>query len=78
MTDDRKAVKLAIESGHLLTQTTPHMFAWLIFQGFLGDSDLETVTQQHMDAGRPLADHIKRAYELALQCKLNASLRPPP
>jgi len=32
ITDDKEARKLAETSGHALTQTTPHLFAWLIFK----------------------------------------------
>lgn len=71
ITDDRKAHKVAVEAGHALTQTTPHLFAWLIFTGRLGDSDHPTVIAQHQAMDRPLAPHFGRAYEMALQCKLN-------
>lgn len=73
ITDDQQARRLATDSGHALTQTTPHMFSWLIFNGRLGDSDKGTVIAQHASMGRPLAPHFERAYEMALQCKLNAS-----
>lgn len=71
ITDDRKALKLAVEAGHALTQTTPHLFAWLIFTGRLGDSDRSTVIAQHQAMDRPLGTHFGRAYEMALQCRLN-------
>ena len=72
ITDDRKARKLAEDSGHALTQTTPHLFSWLIFKGRLGDSDKPTVIAQHESMGRPLAPHFETAYEMALQCRLNS------
>lgn len=71
ITDDMKARKLANQSGHALTQTTPHLFAWLIFTGKLGDSDKNTVIAQHQAMQQDLAPHLERAYEMALQCKLN-------
>ena len=71
ITDDKKARKLAEDSGHALTQTTPHLFSWLIFKGRLGDSDKGTVIAQHAAMGKPLAPHFEAAYEMALQCKLN-------
>jgi hypothetical protein len=71
ITDDMKARKLAEASGHKLTQTTPHLFAWLIFTNRLGDSDASTVISQHVDAGRQLKKHLENANELALQCRLN-------
>ena len=71
ITDDMKARKLAEDSGHALTQTTAHLFAWLIFMGHLGDSDLATIIAQHQAMERPLAPHVEDAYRLALQCRLH-------
>lgn len=73
ITDDKKARKLAEDSGHSLTQTTPHLFSWLIFKGRLGDSDKGTVIAQHEAMERPLAPHFETAYEMALQCRLNSA-----
>lgn len=73
ITDDRKARKLAEESGHALTQTTPHLFSWLIFNGRLGDADRDTVITQHKAMDRPLEPHFQSAYEIALQCRVNLS-----
>jgi predicted nucleic acid-binding protein len=73
ITDDKKARKLAETSGHALTQTTPHLFAWLIFKGYLGDGDRATVIEQHQAMERPLAPHFDAAYSMALQCRLNAT-----
>ena len=74
ITDDMKARKLAEQSGHVLTQTTPHLFSWLIFKGRLGDSDKSTVIEQHEAMDRPLTPHFEDAYATALQCRLNAPL----
>ena len=71
ITDDMKARKLAEDSGHALTQTTPHLFSWLLFNGRLGDSDKDTVIAQHVAMERPLAPLFQKAYEMALQCRLN-------
>ncbi len=73
ITDDKKARKLAEDSGHALTQTTPHLFSWLIFKGCLGDSDKGTVIAQHEAMERPLAPHFETAYVVALQCRLNSA-----
>jgi len=73
ITDDMKARKLAEDSGHALTQTTPHLFSWLIFKGRLGDSDKPIVIAQHQSMERPLAPHFEKAYEMALQCRLNSA-----
>ncbi len=75
ITDDQKARKLAEASGHALTQTTPHLFSWLIFTGRLGDSEKEIVINEHVAMGRPLAPHFREAYELALLCRLNSAPR---
>lgn len=76
ITDDRKALKLAKDSGHPYAQTTPHLFSWLIFTGRLSDGDKDTVITQHVDAGRHIARHLQTAYEIALQCRLNSVARP--
>lgn len=73
ITDDQKARKLAAAAGHALTQTTPHLFSWLIFTGKLGDSDHGVVVSQHKELGGDLEPHLRDAYELALQCRLNAA-----
>lgn len=72
LTDDMKARRLALESGHTLTQTTPHLYSWLTFTGLLGDSDKATVIKQHIAMEQILAPHFERAYTIALECKLNA------
>lgn len=71
ITDDMKARRLAEDSGHALTQTTAHLFAWLIFKGGLGDSDREIVLKQHKEMEGSLAPHLDTAYTMALQCRLN-------
>jgi hypothetical protein len=75
ITDDRKAKGLAESVGHALTQTTPHLLSWLIFTGRLGEPDKAVVIVQHLEAERPLAPHLERAYEIALQCRLRAAVR---
>ena len=72
ITDDKKARKLAEDSGHAIVQTTPHLFAWLFFKGRLGDADRATIIDQHKAMERPLAPHFENAYSMALQCRLNA------
>lgn len=71
ITDDQKARKLAQTAGHGLVQTTPHLFAWLIFTGRLGDSDHGVVASQHRALEGDLGPHLDTAYGLALQCLLN-------
>ena len=43
------AAKLARESGHELTQTTPHLLAWLDFNGALTGAEKQEVLTQHAD-----------------------------
>lgn len=71
ITDDKKARKLSETVGHTLTQTTPHLHSWLIFTNRLTDADHELVTSQHLEMEGSLAPHLRNAYELALQCRLN-------
>lgn len=75
ITDDRNALQLAKDAGHLHAQTTPHLFSWLIFTNKLGDGDKTIVITQHIEAGRHLAPHLEKAYEMALQCRLNLTVR---
>lgn len=72
ITDDQRARRLATESGHARTQTTPHLLAWLIFTNRLGDSDVSVVMSDNTAMGLPLATHFQKAYLMALQCRLNA------
>jgi hypothetical protein len=75
ITDDRQAWKLAKDSGHPYAQTTPHLFSWLIFTGRLGDGDKDIVIAQHEEAGRHIARLLYEAYEIALKCRLNSTVR---
>lgn len=75
ITDDRKALQLAKDSGNLYAQTTPHLFSWLIFTDRLGDGDKDTVITQHVNAGGHIAQHLQTAYEMALQCRLNSTVK---
>lgn len=72
ITDDMKARKLAHQSGHALTQTTAHLFSWLVFTGRLGDSDKDVVISQHQAMEQDLGPHFERAFAMALLCKHNA------
>ncbi|WP_241357838.1 hypothetical protein [Pseudomonas aeruginosa] len=79
LTDDRKARKLSESLAKAITQTTPHMYSWLIFTNRLTDSDHQTVLSQHIEMGGSLAPHLETAYGMALQCKLNLhKLHAPP
>lgn len=73
ITDDLKAAKLARASGHDLTQTTPHLLAWLDFNGTFTEVEKQDVLTQHIALNGSLAEHLARAIEMAGQCKANAS-----
>jgi len=76
MTDDQKARRLAQDVGHLLIQTTPHLFAWLIFMRRLVDADKSLVIRQHEEMAQILTRHFEAAYRLALECGVNSQPRP--
>ncbi|MGF6403294.1 hypothetical protein QF020_000964 [Pseudomonas frederiksbergensis] len=71
ITDDQKARKLSVDVGNTLTQTTPHLHSWLIFNNVLTDGDHGTVTSQHQSMGGTLGPHFNTAYDLALQYRYN-------
>jgi len=73
LTDDQEARRLAADVGHTLVQTTPHLFAWLMFSGRLGDADKQLVIEQHEAMEQALRPHFETAYAMALMCRLNAS-----
>lgn len=77
ITDDLKARALSESLANSITQTTPHLHSWLIFNNTLTDGDHQTVLSQHAEMGGSLATHLTTAYSMALQCKLNIVLRPP-
>jgi len=75
LTDDQKARKLA-ESflASKMTQTTPHLFGWLIFTGRLSDTDKDEVIGEHEHFIRPLRPHFETMYLEALRCRCLAQL----
>lgn len=77
ITDDLKARALSESVANSITQTTPHLHSWLIFNNTLTDADHQTVLLQHAEMGGSLSTHLATAYSMALQCKLNIVLRPP-
>jgi len=48
------------------------LFGWLLFEGYLGDSDKDLVVSGHERLGRPLRPHLERIYLQALSYKLAA------
>lgn len=71
ITDDLKARALSESVADSITQTTPHLHSWLIFNNTLTDADHQEVLSQHTEMGGSLATHLDNAYQMALQCKLN-------
>lgn len=70
LTDDKKARKLSegvLTSG--MTQTTPHLFGWLIFTYELTDADKDDVISEHESLSRPLKKHLEDMYVEALRCR---------
>jgi predicted nucleic acid-binding protein len=73
MTDDRKAQRLGeAVLANQMTQSTPHLFGWLIFTGKLTDIDKDRVINEHQSLNRPLRKHFEDIYLEALRCRLMA------
>jgi hypothetical protein len=73
LTDDQRARKLAGEvMNKWQVQTTPHLFGWLLYHQFLGDSDKDPMISEHESVGRPLRKYFEDAYQEALRCRLLA------
>lgn len=73
LTDDQKARKLAETVLAIrMTQTTPHLFGWLIFTCRLSDTDKDSVISEHERLNRPLRPHFEEMYLEALRCRCMA------
>jgi hypothetical protein len=73
LTDDQKARKLSeVVLSSRMTQTTPHLFGWLIFTYKLTDTDKDSVIAEHLRLNRPLKKHFEEMYLEALRCRLMA------
>jgi hypothetical protein len=71
MTDDQKARRLGSDSlGSDRVQTTPHLFGWLFFSGYLVDSDKDQIIAEHESLSRPLKPYFEDMYKEALRCRL--------
>jgi hypothetical protein len=74
-TDDQKARRLASGVlGERRVQTTPHLFGWLYFRGWLSDSDKEAIIKDHEDLQRPLGPHFEELCQRALSYRLMESM----
>jgi hypothetical protein len=77
LTDDQKARKLAesvLTVG--MTQTTPHLFGWLIFTSILSDGDKDHIINEHEQYNRPLRPYFETMYLEALRCRCMVQYSP--
>ncbi len=68
ITDDQRARTLAqsvLEPAAV--QTTPHLFGWLMFHGWIGDSDKDQIIAEHRSSQRPLSAFFDEVYLTVLQ-----------
>jgi hypothetical protein len=73
LTDDQKARRLAetaLPSNRV--QTVPHLAGWLLYQGYLSESEYDVLVQEHEALGRPLKPHLQKARLLCLEARLAA------
>ena len=71
LTDDQGARKLAEKIiEHSMVQTTPHLFGWLFYSGYLHDSDKDKIISDHCKCSRPLARFFEEMYLKALELRL--------
>ena len=71
LTDDQKARKIAesiLGSGKV--QTTPQLFGWLLYEGYLTDGDLEPIIEEHNISGRPLESYLREVHAESWRIKL--------
>lgn len=76
LTDDQKARRLSesvLEQS--MTQTTPHLFGWLMFTCKLSDGDKDPIVIEHEKFNRPLRPHFEEMYIEALRCRSMAGNR---
>ena len=70
LSDDQKARKLAssvLPAGR--TQTTPHLFSWLIFLGKISDSEKIQVIEEHHANDGDISPHLEAAYIEGCRCR---------
>lgn len=71
LTDDQGARKLAekmLEKS--MVQTTPQLFGWLFYSGYLSDGDKDKIISDHKEFNRPLSQYFNEMYLKALELKL--------
>ncbi len=71
MTDEKRARRYAEKQLSLKVETTPRLYGWLHFQGYLSDADHSEVIAEHERyENRPLSEYFQSAYRSALQQRL--------
>lgn len=71
MTDEKKARQFAEKSLMLGVETTPKLYAWLLYNHHLVSGDHEEVLREHEHyEERPLTQFMQEAYEEAMRCQL--------
>jgi predicted nucleic acid-binding protein len=71
LTDDQKARKLAeAVLAPQEVQTVPHLAAWLLYEGYVSDSEFDELIREHETLGRPLRPHFEAARNLSLEARL--------
>ncbi len=71
LSDDQKAVTLAVQRGVVAAQTVPHLLSWLMFTHYLTDADAHAVVGEHKALNRSLENQLHDARETALLCLQN-------
>ena len=63
LTDDQGARKIGeVILGKKSIQTTPLLLGWLLYNGYLTDSDLEPIIIEHKSNGRPLEPYFRQIH----------------
>lgn len=71
MTDEKLARRYVEKQLTLKVETTPRLYGWLHFQGYLSDADHGEVIAEHEKyENRPLSKFLQSAYESALHQRL--------
>lgn len=79
LTDDQKARVLAqnlVPSDRI--QTSPHILSNLYFEGYISDTEVGLISNDHIATGGTLAPWFQKAYEMAMQLKCTNFVNPPP
>ena len=71
MTDEKMARKFASEKLGLHVETTPKLYAYLHYGGYLSDGDHEEIIREHeIYEHRPLTVFFRKAFDEAMRCRL--------